>query len=118
MLNYFRKRRQRGQSTLEYVILIIIILGALLSIQVYIKRGIQGRLKSATDDIGDQFKPGGTNVVRWVNTYSKTQDSFGFNDSGDKAIGVSRSELLNVEYTNEYMNASIVDVNQDFWGQK
>ena len=56
MLNYFNKRRKKGQSTLEYAILIIIIIGALLSIQVYIKRGIQGRWKAAVDDLGEQFK--------------------------------------------------------------
>ena len=36
MLKYLNKKRQKGQSTLEYAILIIIIIGALLSIQVYI----------------------------------------------------------------------------------
>jgi len=50
MFKYFNKRKKKGQSTLEYAILIIIILGALLSIQNYIKRGIQGRLQQATDD--------------------------------------------------------------------
>ena len=68
MLKYFNKKRKKGQSTLEYAILIIIIIGALLSIQVYIKRGVQGRLKSAADDIGDQFSQGNTNVVKYVRT--------------------------------------------------
>ena len=63
MLNFLNKRRKKGQSTLEYAILIIIIIGALLSIQVYIKRGVQGRLKGAADDIGDQFSGGNTNYI-------------------------------------------------------
>ena len=46
---------KKAQSTLEYAILIIIIIAALLSLQVYVKRGIQGRLKSATDDVGEQY---------------------------------------------------------------
>ena len=45
--------KARGQSTLEYAILIIIVVGALLTIQQYVKRGIQGRFKSAADDIGE-----------------------------------------------------------------
>ncbi len=47
-------RNPKGQSTLEYAILIVIIIGALITLQIYIKRGLQGRLKSATDDIGEQ----------------------------------------------------------------
>ena len=46
---------RRGQSVLEYAILMVIVIAALLTLQTYIKRGISGRLKSATDDIGDQF---------------------------------------------------------------
>ena len=113
MLKYFRKRKQRGQSTLEYVILIIIILGALISIQFYIKRGIQGRLKSAADDIGDQFSPGNTNVIRLMNTHSRTQDTFGT----DGGVGVSKSTLIDKETTNEFMNSQIIIGNYEFWGK-
>ena len=41
MLQFLNQKR--GQSTLEYAVLIVIIIGALLTIQVYIKRGVQGR---------------------------------------------------------------------------
>ena len=42
---------------------IIIGVIALSSMQVYVKRGIQGRLKSAADDIGEQFSPGYTTLL-------------------------------------------------------
>jgi len=109
MFTYLNKRRQKGQSTLEYAILIIIIIGALLSIQVYIKRGIQGRLKSATDDIGDQFSPGNTNVLRTMTTTSQSKDTF--------KAGVTKSQLLKDEITNEDMNSFVVNVEQEFWGK-
>lgn len=48
----------KAQSTLEYAILVVIIIGVLLAMQVYIKRGLQGRLKSSTDDIGEQYSVG------------------------------------------------------------
>jgi hypothetical protein len=35
----------------------IIILGVVITMKDYIKRGIQGRWKSATDDLGDQYDP-------------------------------------------------------------
>lgn len=110
MFKYLNKKRKKGQSTLEYAILIIIIIGALLSIQVYIKRGVQGRLKSATDDIGDQFSPGNTNVVMTMRTSSKSSDTF--------LNGVTKSELLADEKTFDQMNSDILNVDQEFWGKK
>ncbi len=109
MLKYLNKKRQKGQSTLEYAILIIIIIGALLSIQVYIKRGVQGRLKSATDDIGDQFSPGNTNVVTTVTTFSKSDDTF--------KLGVTKSVLTANEITNTDTTSSVINIDQEFWGK-
>jgi len=109
MLNYFNKRRNKGQSTLEYAILIIIIIGALLSIQVYIKRGVQGRLKSATDDIGDQFSPGNTKAEIKTITTSTSVDTF--------VGGVTRSELtVDGETIEEDSSMNIINVEQEFWG--
>jgi Flp pilus assembly pilin Flp len=48
---------KKGQNTLEYAIIIAVIVAALIAMNAYIKRGVQGRLKSATNDIGDQFSP-------------------------------------------------------------
>ena len=109
MLKYFNKKRKRGQSTLEYAILIIIIIGALLSIQVYIKRGIQGRLKSATDDIGDQFSVGNTNVIKKKTLNSYTRDTF--------VQGQSVSNLLRNEVSTDQMNSFLYNQFQEFWGK-
>ena len=108
MFKYLNKKRQKGQSTLEYAILIIIIIGALLSIQIYIKRGVQGRLKSATDDIGDQFSPGNTNVVKTMTTSSQSADTF--------IGGVTRSQLIEAETTTDTLNSFIMNVEQEYWG--
>lgn len=108
MFKYLNKKRQKGQSTLEYAILIIIIIGALLSIQVYIKRGVQGRLKSATDDIGTQFSPGNTNVVMQMITSSKSAETF--------VSGETKSTLLGDESTTTLMNSDVMNVEQEYWG--
>jgi len=108
MLKFFNKRKKKGQSTLEYAILIIIIIGALLSIQIYIKRGIQGQFKKAADDIGDQFSPGNTNVNRFMRVQSTTLDTF--------IDGTTESELLNDEITYELMNSDIINVEVEYWG--
>ena len=41
-------KRARGQATLEFTILIIIIIGVFLSAQNYVKRGIAGRVLAQT----------------------------------------------------------------------
>ncbi len=48
---------QGGQTSLEYAMIIIIVVGALLTIQNYMKRGIQGRWKGAVDNLGEQYDP-------------------------------------------------------------
>ena len=66
-----------------------------MSIQAYVKRGVQGRLKQATDDAGDQFSVGNQNYLRTVNSRSSTRDTF--------MNGQSESVLLG----NETVNVSI-----------
>ena len=104
--------RKRGQSTLEYAVLIIVIIGALISIQVYIKRGIQGRLKSSSDDIGDQFSPGNTNVIVAEKTHSKESQKFGMGTQG-----VQTTTLLENEITNSMTKSVIVNKDEEYWGK-
>jgi len=109
MLQYLNQRR--GQSTLEYAVLIVVIIGALLTIQVYIKRGVQGRLKSAADDIGDQYSDGNTNEVKSTTRSSETSEQFGVS-----AVGVSATNLIGNELTNTTSNSVILNTQQEFWG--
>lgn len=104
--------KMKGQSTLEYAILVIIIIGALLTIQTYIKRGVQGRLKSATDDIGDQYSPGNTNSVKSTKVSSNTKEEFGV-----AAQGVSKSAMNTPEITNVTENTRILNLQQEYWGK-
>ncbi len=52
--------KARGQSTLEYVILIGFVVAALIAMGVYMKRGIQGKLRESTDQVGEQYSAGNT----------------------------------------------------------
>lgn len=54
------RARTRGQTTLEVVILIGFVVAALIAIGVYMKRGIQGKLRDSTDQIGEQYSAGNT----------------------------------------------------------
>ncbi|MCG8430877.1 MAG: hypothetical protein MJA29_06880 [Candidatus Omnitrophica bacterium] len=51
---------KKGQSTLEYAILILIVIVALLAMQTYLKRGVQGRMRESSDNIGEAYSPGYT----------------------------------------------------------
>ncbi|MFH1771299.1 MAG: hypothetical protein ABH872_00610 [Candidatus Omnitrophota bacterium] len=51
------QKMKKSQSTLEYALLIGVVVGALLTMQTYIKRSIQGRLVTVGDQIGDQYSP-------------------------------------------------------------
>ena len=66
---------QKGQSLLEYTILIIIILGVFVAMKDYIKRGFQGRWKTTIDDLGDQYDPRYINskVIHTVVSNATTQ---------------------------------------------
>ena len=46
-----------GQGTLEYAVLIVVVIAALLAMQLYMRRGVAGKLRSSTDDVGEQFSP-------------------------------------------------------------
>lgn len=48
-------KNKRGQSILEYVIIIVVVVGALIAINIYMKRGVEGKLRESTDQIGEQF---------------------------------------------------------------
>jgi hypothetical protein len=41
-----------AQSTVEYVVMFSLIVAALFAMQVYLKRGIAGRLRSSADEVG------------------------------------------------------------------
>ena len=56
--------RRKAQGLIEYSVLICVIAAALVAMQVYIKRSIQGRVKSSADELGGGFgySPGATSA--------------------------------------------------------
>ena len=46
---------RKAQSTLEDALSTAVVIGALIAVQVYVKRGMEGRLRSSADDIGTQY---------------------------------------------------------------
>ena len=58
-----------GQSTMEYAVLLAIVAAALIAMNVYVKRGIQGRLR----DLADQISPTHYEQGRTESVYNTSQ---------------------------------------------
>jgi hypothetical protein len=64
--------RTKGQTTLEVVILIGFVVAALIAMGVYMKRGVQGRLRDSTDQVGEQYSAGNTTST-YITTTNMSQ---------------------------------------------
>jgi len=53
---------RKGQSILEYSILLAVVIAVLLIMQSFVKRGYQGSLKSSADKMGEQFSASSTTI--------------------------------------------------------
>jgi len=47
-------KNKRAQTTMEYAILIVVVIGVFSAMQLYMRRGLSARLKSGVDNIPDQ----------------------------------------------------------------
>lgn len=67
---------KKAQSSMEYVILISIIAASLFGMEMYFKRGLQGKIKASADEIsgGFGYAPGRTNSSIVI-TKSEKEDS-------------------------------------------
>jgi Flp pilus assembly pilin Flp len=97
---------RRGQTILEYTVIFIIILGVMVAMKDYVKRGIQGRWKSATDDFGDQYDPQAVNAnivyATQVNSDSIVTVQNGTNNSSGttvQGLWTDRSDTSNAVET-------------------
>lgn len=85
------KTFKKGQSTLEYAIIVVVVVGALLAMQWYIKGGYQGRLRRASDDIGEQYSPTriSTNYTTNINSTTNEQITGGSLSGGTMPTSTS-----------------------------
>lgn len=50
-------RNHKGQSTVEYAIIVAVVISALLVMQFWMRRGVMGKLRESSDSVGEQFNP-------------------------------------------------------------
>ena len=100
------RTRTRGQSTVEYAVMIAVIIGALLAMQIYLKRGAMGKLRETADQLGDQFSPGFTN-------FSYTRNTNGVRSENSFANGLSMTNFQNERQTRTGSENIIQNLNQE-----
>jgi len=62
--------RGNSQSIIEYVLVIGVVMAVLIGMQAYMKRGIQGVIKTVADQVGQQSKAEDTDPFKGVKTDS------------------------------------------------
>ncbi len=102
---------RRGQSTLEYALIIAVVVAAIIAMQFYLNRGVQGKLREAVDDIsgGGNYRAGHTtSTVETKQTGNYvTVDEFG---TGGLGQGVSQYKIIQAPTSMEVRttNAEII----------
>ena len=97
-------RQKKGQSILEYAIMLAVVVAVLLIMQFFVKRGYQGNLKASADRMGEQFSGSGTTtaesttmntdqtIYSEVGTTSNTLGTFGLSGATSYQKGTLNSD--------------------------
>lgn len=113
-------KKNKAQSILEYAIMLACIVAALLVMQVYIKRGVQGKLRQAGDSFGQQYDPKNTTSTNTmiyksttstiVNTKSEKDLNLDINENGvieDDVFATETESNLENETTTQTGNEKV-----------
>lgn len=84
-------KKKRAQTTLEYAVLVVVIVAAVLAIKFYMGRGVEGKLRESVDQIGEQYSAGITTykVSTEQTGAMETRETFGFDETGAERQGIS-----------------------------
>ncbi|MCX5703998.1 MAG: class III signal peptide-containing protein [Candidatus Omnitrophica bacterium] len=85
---------RRAQTALEYALLIAVVVIALLAINVYMTRGVRGRLKESTDQIGRQFDPTTFSTSWQAASSGETTSTETRTGTGSTTTDITASEIV------------------------
>ncbi len=97
---------QKGQSTLEYAALFAVVIGAIIAGQVYFKRGVQGKLKSSADQMGEQYSFGATGTI--------TQE---ISSSSEEVTGGGTTTTTSQQTQSQESDINIGGFDEEYWGE-
>lgn len=111
--------KKRGQSFIEYTVVIACIIAALVAMQHYVKRALQGRLRSAADQIGEQYEPGKmaggftATVTREVTSEVKTHQPLTI--EGRDGYGTTTTEIVTKDETTRQGTETVAEFGPSLW---
>ncbi|MCF7872878.1 MAG: hypothetical protein K9L80_01555 [Candidatus Omnitrophica bacterium] len=97
---------KKAQSTLEYAALFAVVIGAIIAGQVYFKRGVQGKLKSSADQMGEQYSFGATGTT--TQTMSSTSD---------ETVGGGTTSTTSNQSQERKTDISVGEFGDEYWGE-
>lgn len=89
-----------GQSALEFSVLVAVLVAALLTMQIYMKRGFSGRLRATADSIGGAYAPRHTTADLTLSSASKTETTSNLTkvdvdgDGAQEQVMVTKTRIL------------------------
>lgn len=101
--------KKKGQSTLEYTIVIAVIVAALIAMNTYIKRSVQGRMRQSADDMGEQFSPQYTTGTITTSLNAGSTETITGGVKPVTTVVTSQNQARNI--TNE----KVASMNQEWW---
>ena len=76
--------KRKGQSMAEYAIVLTVVITAIVAMQIYVKRGLQGKVRDVTDNLGVGLTAGG--IAKVTNQYEPYYAQSNFNTSQNQNV--------------------------------
>lgn len=87
---------RKGQSTIEYVVVICAIALAFFAMRAYVKRAVQGKQKAALEQVGaGEYAPGQTQgITETRKRIEEAGDSYSLGDTETSPVTINRSNIV------------------------
>lgn len=105
---------KKAQSTLEYAVIIAVVVAALIAMQAYMKRGLQGKFKQASDDIGEQYSPGRTTSNTAITSTVTSTENVTLQGVGEAAQ--PSTDTTSDQVQNRTHNENVANEEGEWWG--
>lgn len=120
MRSSWRKFGRQGQATfLEFATLVVVLVAALVTMALYVKRALSGRLRDTAESIGDQYAPRQTTSIFTVTAKSRiTSESNLMLDQvrGGKPVDLIESRTtIQEDTTNRIGNEQVGPLGSRLW---
>lgn len=105
------RESSKGQSIFEYAMIIAIVVAGLMSMQIYMKRAVEGRLRASMDEVGELYSPGKVTSIFVTEQTGQIveRETFGLDGGSKRAEGVSITEVLTPSEIKRSASSTVTD---------